>query len=276
MPDDDDKSPEEQDRILASVAETKELSLEEVDRIVAAKDEVPEEEPADEEMSDKEVALSAAQQAWERIRTRTHQLWDDWVLIGDALEIGRTEAIYTSQAKGPSGQRYSRAFSAWLKSNGFEDLHETTRAHLLKIMDEFDAVDAWRDTLDEDKWQKWNHPSTVWQHFNAWKRREGKQDKPPRQTQRAANVVLQAENDSLNQRVQDLETEINQGGVAERDTIAEVLKAVDRRFEDDDLADLIDGLITMAHRRGIKKTWGRKCPLNNTDSTADGPGIPQA
>lgn len=207
--------------------------------------------------------IAEAKKAWRRIQKNASKLWDDWVLIGDALDDGRTEALYQSGANEPKGQKYNRAFKTWLEDNGFKDIHQSTRAYLLRIMDEEAEVERWREQLSEDNQYRWNHPIIVWKQFQAYKRREGQHDdKPPRRPGlREENVRLQEENDRLNQQIEALQIEINQGGLAERETIAASISAVDVRFQNDDLVEYIDGLITVAHERGVTKSWGRRRPV---------------
>lgn len=134
---------------------------------------VPEPEVPEWQQHDEAASLAEAREAWARIKFTTRHRWADWEKIGLVLRSGREAALYASGAKGPRGKRYTATFSEWLERYGFADIKETTRAFLLKIMDDWSSVSAWRDELSEDDRLKWNHPATVWQHFKSWKRRQG-------------------------------------------------------------------------------------------------------
>jgi predicted ArsR family transcriptional regulator len=70
-------------------------------------------------------------------------------------------------------------------------------------------------------------------------------------------VRLTEDLDAAQARISELETEINEGGVAARDTIHDIIDHIDQRFQDDDLVELIDGLVTIARQRGVTKEWRR-------------------
>jgi hypothetical protein len=115
------------------------------------------------------TVIAAGQAAWGRLKT--HQTWNDWRALGAALAVGRTEAMGEAGTNRPFGSKYCEFFKQWLTVNGFSDLDDNrTRARLLSCVENIDAIEAWRTTLEDEKRLKLNHPATVW---SAWKRSTG-------------------------------------------------------------------------------------------------------
>jgi hypothetical protein len=123
-----------------------------------------------------EDTVARGRAAWQRIKQTQRRLFDDWLQVGEALVAGRAWSIGKSEAEAATatdhrlGRGYNTLFSQWLKDNGFDNdehdrLHDAVRGALFAIMDNLDAVRAWRDTLDDDKQRAWNSPTTVWRHY---------------------------------------------------------------------------------------------------------------
>jgi hypothetical protein len=52
--------------------------------------------------------IEAGRAAWQRIRDHGRKSWDDWLTVGRALIIGRTEAMQKARANRPIGSTYNR------------------------------------------------------------------------------------------------------------------------------------------------------------------------
>src|SRR5262245_54735662 len=90
------------------------------------------------------------------------------MVIGEGLQADREWAMRASGSAEPRGRAYNTAYSEWLNHyRGIRDLHETVRAHLLKVMEERAGIEEWRATLTEAERRRFNHPSVVWRKFNA-------------------------------------------------------------------------------------------------------------
>jgi hypothetical protein len=98
---------------------------------------------------------------------RKRRGWDDWLLIAEALQAGRTEvtrALHTNQT---SGRRYEKAMGEWLIANGFKEINKATRSQLLDCLKHKAEIQAWRARLtDSERW-KFNHPDTVLRKWKA-------------------------------------------------------------------------------------------------------------
>jgi hypothetical protein len=93
-------------------------------------------------------------------RLEKDQTFEDWVLVGQALKIGRTNA------KKASGS-FEANMASWLKAEGFHAVDKGARSRLLNIIDELPQVLAWREKLPSAERLKYNHPNSIWRKFHA-------------------------------------------------------------------------------------------------------------
>jgi hypothetical protein len=108
--------------------------------------------------------INAAQEAAHRLLTG--QAWQDWVAVGRALLVGRTEAMRTANTNKPTGKLYAAQFGQWLTAAKLDKVADkATRSRLLNLLDHIDEVEAWRATLATNKQLELNHPNTVWRHW---------------------------------------------------------------------------------------------------------------
>jgi hypothetical protein len=100
--------------------------------------------------------------AWHRLRDRERATWQDWLTVGEALIIGRTLAMQTAQTNKPSGSTYNRAMGHWLASNGFDQISNQERYRAIVCVENREAIEKWRETLEEAHRRRLNHPNAVW------------------------------------------------------------------------------------------------------------------
>lgn len=124
------------------------------------------------------VTIEKGRAAWARIQQDAH--WQDWVITGKALMIGRQDAMREAHTNKPEGGAYTRAFSAWLAAHGFGDMDKGTRARLLYCIDDLDRITAWRAGFATNQRRDYNHPSTVWRKYEASKKTKQTDSKPSR------------------------------------------------------------------------------------------------
>ena len=72
-----------------------------------------------------------------------------------------TEAMSVAETNRPIGRGYNTVMSGLLEAYGVDDMSETARAHILKVMENFAAVEEWRTNQPDP--DDLNHPSRVWQ-----------------------------------------------------------------------------------------------------------------
>jgi hypothetical protein len=113
-----------------------------------------------------EDVIGEAREAWSRIKGSARKNWDDWLAVGRALVVGRTEALKSAGTNRPVGTRYNRAMSEWLILNGL-DISTSERYNILQIIEHFPSIEAWRNGLTAEQQRRYNSPSCV---LNYWKR----------------------------------------------------------------------------------------------------------
>jgi hypothetical protein len=126
-----------------------------------------------------EITLHAVEiggQAWKRIKEDS--TYNDWMAVGEALDIGRSECMRLARSNEPRGRAYTETFSKWLAENGFADIDKGTRSRLDEIMRNRPAIEAWRATLASNERQRINHPSSIWRKWQAARATPTSTDKP--------------------------------------------------------------------------------------------------
>jgi hypothetical protein len=103
--------------------------------------------------------IRLGQEAWNRVHSDLN--WEDWIAIGRAHVIGRTEAMREAYVNEPAGHQYKEAFSAWLERFGFASLDKGDRSRLFEVMDHLPQIETWRARLTTTERLRLNHPSTV-------------------------------------------------------------------------------------------------------------------
>jgi len=114
--------------------------------------------------------VALGREAWLRIKDAAPKNWDNWKALGEALLIGRQEAMARANGR-TSGKTYSRAFYDWLQLQGLGDIDKSDRAKLIQIMDNLEEVEALRATWSEGERAKRNCPSAIWQPWKGPRRR---------------------------------------------------------------------------------------------------------
>jgi hypothetical protein len=98
---------------------------------------------------------------------RKRRGWDDWLLIAEALQAGRTEVMRALHTNEASGRRYEKAMGDWLIANGFKEINKATRGQLLDCLKHKVEIEKWRSQLTDQQRFKFNHPDTVLKKWKA-------------------------------------------------------------------------------------------------------------
>jgi hypothetical protein len=98
---------------------------------------------------------------------RKRRGWDDWLLIAEALQAGRTEVMRELHTNEASGRRYEKAMGDWLATNGFKEINKATRSQLLDCLKHKVEIEKWRSQLTDQQRFKFNHPDTVLKKWKA-------------------------------------------------------------------------------------------------------------
>ena len=109
--------------------------------------------------------IRRGQEAMERKR----RSFDDWMLIAEALQVGRTEVMRVLHTNKPTGARYEKAMGEWLFTRSFHLIDKCTRNHLLECLRHRIEIAKWRAALTEAERFNFNHPTNV---LRKWKSRD--------------------------------------------------------------------------------------------------------
>jgi hypothetical protein len=97
---------------------------------------------------------------------RQGRRWEDFMIIAEALEVGRTEVMRDLHTNQPTGRRYEKAMCEWLMANGFKDIDKGTRCRLLECLRHREQIERWRARLTDSERFKLNHPDA---NLRKWK-----------------------------------------------------------------------------------------------------------
>jgi hypothetical protein len=90
-----------------------------------------------------------------------------WYDIGAALAVGREHALKITRSNSANGQLYNKAFSAWIKTHGFDSMPKSARCAALELHENISQITAWRETLSPKRRDRLRCAhSNVW----AWRR----------------------------------------------------------------------------------------------------------
>jgi hypothetical protein len=98
---------------------------------------------------------------------RKRRSWDDWLLIADALQAGRTEVVHALHTNETHGRRFEKAMGEWLIAHKFKEIDKGARSRLLECLKHKTEIQAWRARLTDSERFKFNHPDTVLRKWKA-------------------------------------------------------------------------------------------------------------
>jgi hypothetical protein len=103
------------------------------------------------------------QEAWSRLQAG--RSWEDWLAVGEAIQVGRRRAMIEANTNQPRGSRYDSMFGDWLQETSFDSLDKSDRKRLLDCLEHRAEIEAWRQTLPANKRLQLNHPTSVWRNW---------------------------------------------------------------------------------------------------------------
>ena len=110
-----------------------------------------------------ELKVRLGQEAMARQRRR----WEDFMIIAEALDVGRNEVMRDLHTNQPTGRRYEKAIGEWLAANGFKDIDKGARCRLLECLRHREQIERWRTLLTDTERFKLNHPDAVLRKWKA-------------------------------------------------------------------------------------------------------------
>lgn len=106
--------------------------------------------------------------AWERRKLNAKAALADWLIIGEALLVGRAEAMAKARTTRPIGKKYGGYFRYFLDTTGLGEIHQTNRRDLFRIMAERASVeDYFYNKTSPGEREAWNTPSALWSAFEC-------------------------------------------------------------------------------------------------------------
>jgi hypothetical protein len=117
------------------------------------------------QQDDRTTHIRRGQEAWRR--HKDDATWHDWLAIGQALSIGRQDAMADAGTNQPIGSRYNTAFGDWLVRHRFDDIDKGDRSRLFDVMDNLPAIEEWRATLPSTLRLRLNHPNSILRKWKA-------------------------------------------------------------------------------------------------------------
>jgi hypothetical protein len=166
-------------------------------------------------------------EAWKRLKREKN--WNDWLKVGEALQVGREWAMHQAMTNKPEGKAYNTALGEYLVKWKLDDMDKGDRSRLFTVLENLPMIEEWRSTLTITERPKLNHPNAV---LRKWKAHiEPEQPKSDKPTLRDSVVNLSEEVAAKDKEIADLKAHIDDleaargdGGVA---ATTNPLKALD-------------------------------------------------
>lgn len=110
--------------------------------------------------------IEAGRLAWDRVRESKRTSFDDWIAIGRALIVGRAWAMQMAKANRPVGSKYNGLMYRWLLDHGLAEITPSERYRSIKVIENLEEIQLWRDGLPEAKRLRLNYPAAVMSHWS--------------------------------------------------------------------------------------------------------------
>lgn len=98
--------------------------------------------------------ITEAREAWDRIKTNSKMMREDWRKVGEALLIGRN--LFTTA----NGGLNKKGFGQWCRDNGFGDIDQRRRTDAMWLAENWDSIH--HTVVDSD----FNHPTHIRAAYN--------------------------------------------------------------------------------------------------------------
>jgi hypothetical protein len=157
----------------------------------------------------RETYIKRGREAWQRHVHKGGATWSDWTAIGEALLVGRQDAMAAAETNHPIGHRYNSEFSTWLTRHRFDAIDAGDRARLIEVMDNLPAIEAWRAALTLTARLRLNHPSNV---LRKWKAAT-----EVKETLRDSVAILSEDNTKLKREVEELTARLEEAEATVRE-----------------------------------------------------------
>jgi hypothetical protein len=127
--------------------------------------------------------------AWQYLKKDKN--WHYWLIVGEALRVGREWAMNQAMTNRPEGKAYNTAFSEWLQKYKLDEMDKGDRSRLFSVMDNLPMIEQWRSTLTTTERLKLNHPNAVLRKWKVYIEPEKPKDDETRPTLRDSVANLE-------------------------------------------------------------------------------------
>jgi hypothetical protein len=202
--------------------------------------------PGQPRSSDDQVVLAGIA-AWSRLKQC--KTWRDWLVVGEALLVGRTEAMRSAHTNVPEGSRYNREFGDWLVRTPLGEIDKSTRKRLLDCMARRADIEAWRATLPLSLRLDLNHPHAVLRRWQATQKPRNPVKKPSYVAKLNAALIQSQEETAR------LKRDVERNGAGDRwtpessaDQVAEVIVGTFKAWKAREIAQAINRRLKKAEK----------------------------
>ena len=90
---------------------------------------------------------------------------------GEILAASRCFPLFSQQqtiviaCRKSISSRKSERWGSWLRENGLDGINNQERYRALLCLENLQAIERWRDGLDEMQRRRLNHPGAIWAHW---------------------------------------------------------------------------------------------------------------
>jgi hypothetical protein len=133
----------------------------------ASSDNRPSEAGQPDGLCQRNPSLAAIVQRGRDALERKRRSFKDWLLIGEAVEVGQAEAMRAADTNKPTGKRFEKRMGEWLVANSFHIIDKAARSRALECLKHRADIEKWLTTMTEPERFRLNHPDTVLRKWKA-------------------------------------------------------------------------------------------------------------
>ena len=91
--------------------------------------------------------------------------WSGWKHLAVALAIGSERAQRKAKTTNLKDYQYRMLMGQFLRKTGFIFINKYDRSIAVRMLDKWDEIDAWRNTLTESRRKALNNPKDIWEAY---------------------------------------------------------------------------------------------------------------
>jgi hypothetical protein len=143
------------------------------------------------EQKAREELYARATEKWKHLKDTHRETWEDYAAIGDALLEAQRQIMHVQGFNKPAGKGYQKAINAWLAKHKLNDMDPGVRSRLVTLTEHKPEVQEMMRGWEMTERMQWNHPNTVYRHWQAYCKGEGIRTAGQKKTLSAAKQTRQ-------------------------------------------------------------------------------------